>query len=233
MHNSDTIQKQDLLSKSFVFGILDHEIQLELAEKARLVRYSAGDTIFDQGSTGQSMMAIAKGSVRVSALAPTARNVVLADLQPGDVFGEIALLDGGERSADVRASTNCELVVLERRHLLPYLKEQPDLAVKMITLLCGRLRKSDERMMECAFLRLPERIARTLLRISSGLDGDPANAKNRLSLSQSEIADMIGGTRENVNRCLRRWHKAGIIDLRDGWLFILDRNELAKLAGDT
>ncbi|OBY25682.1 MULTISPECIES: Crp/Fnr family transcriptional regulator [Leisingera] len=219
--------KAALLAQSALFAGLDRTVLHGLAARAHLRRHEAGAQIFRCGSPGDSMMAIARGTVRISAMAPTARDVVLTDLNQGDVFGEIALLDGGGRSADAHALTNCTLLILERHAFLQVLQTAPDLAVRLIELLCARMRRSDERMMEIAFLQLPPRLARTLLRLASGGGARPAK---RLAQSQSEIADMIGGSRENVNRCLRKWQKAGLIGLADGWIILLDPAGLARIA---
>jgi len=226
----ETLNKVKLLSKSFVFEALDEQTRSELAAFAHVKRYSAGDIVFDMGTPGQSMMAIAEGSVRVSMPTPNARDITLSELKAGDVFGEIALLDGGERSANVRALTNCTLVVLERRSLLEVLQRNPAFSIRLIELLCQRVRRSDERMMEIAFLALPARLARLLLRLTAAAPGSDAKPLGKLSLSQSEIASMIGNTRENVNRCLRKWQKSELIDLKGGWLIIRDREGLEEIS---
>ncbi|MEJ8474242.1 Crp/Fnr family transcriptional regulator [Roseibium algae] len=226
----ESIAKEELLSRSIVFRALDEKSRRELASFAHIKHYSAGDVIFNMGAQGQSMMAIAEGTVRVGRVTPTAKEVTLCELTIGDVFGEIALLDGGERSADVKALTNCTLVVLERRSLLDVLQRNPDLSIRLIELLCQRVRKSDERMMEIAFLDLPARLAKALLRLTIAPPGTAEKPLGKLSQSQSEIARMIGNTRENVNRCLRKWQRAGLIDLKDGWLIIRDRPQLELIA---
>jgi len=222
--------KAKLLDKSFIFETLDDAVKRELADYAIIKRYAPGDVIFTAGATGQSMMAIAEGSVRVSMYTPKGREITLNDMQAGDVFGEIALLDGGERSADVKALTHCTMVVLERRFLLQVLRRNPDLSIHLIELLCQRVRRSDERMIEVAFLDLPIRLARLVLRLTTASPGSPERPLAKLSQSQSEIAAMIGNSRENVNRCLRRWQKAELITLRDGWLIIDDRPGLEEVA---
>ncbi|WP_305989161.1 Crp/Fnr family transcriptional regulator [Roseibium sp. MMSF_3544] len=218
------------MSKSFVFEALDGQARQELASFAYVKRVTSGETIFTMGAPGQSMMAIAEGTVRVTMLTPSAREITLNDMQAGDVFGEIALLDGGERSANVKALTNCTLVVLERRSLLDVLQRNPELSVRLIELLCQRVRRSDERMIEIAFLELPVRLARLLLRLTEAAPGSPDRPLKKLSQSQSELASMIGNTRENVNRCLRKWQKADLISLQDGWLIIDDREALEDIA---
>ncbi|TYC51181.1 Crp/Fnr family transcriptional regulator [Rhodobacterales bacterium] len=230
MDDQENVGKEKLLSRSLIFKALDDQSKSELAAFAHIKRYSAGDTIFDMGSPGQSMMAIAEGSVRVSVLTPSARDVTLSELKAGDVFGEIALLDGGERSANVKALTNCTLFVLERRSLIELLHRNPELSIRLIELLCQRVRRSDERMMEIAFLDLPARLAKALLRVTASAPGTPEKPLTKLSMSQSEIAAMIGNSRENVNRCLRKWQRSEIIDLKEGWLIIRDRSQLELLA---
>lgn len=221
-------EKARLLGGSFIFKALDEAATRELASYAQLRQVRAGSPIFHMGDPGTSLMAIAAGTVRISMLTPTAREVVLAELTAGDVFGEVALLDGGDRSADALAITNCALVVLERRHFLRVLEGQPKLAVRLIELLCARLRRSDARMLELSFLDLPSRLARTLIRATTPT-GEGARPLAKLSLSQTVLANMVGSSRENVNRCLRGWQKSGVIDLRDGWLVILDRAALEAL----
>ncbi len=230
MEADGDFNRERLLSRSFVFDALDSRSKQELASFSYLKRYAAGDTIFNMGSPGQSMMAIAEGSVRVSMLAPNAREITLNDLQAGDVFGEIALLDGRERSANVKALTNCTLVFLERRSLLDVLRCNPELSIHLIELLCQRVRRSDERMIEIAFLDLPVRLAKLLLRLTVSAPGSEDRPLKKLSQSQSVLASMIGNTRENVNRCLRKWQKAELITLQDGWLIIRDRPGLEAIA---
>jgi CRP-like cAMP-binding protein len=230
MAADESLTKEKLLGQSFIFEALDEQSRKELAAFAHVKRYTAGDAIFEMGTPGQSMMAIAEGSVRITMPTPSARDVTLSELHVGDIFGEIALLDGGERSASVRALTNCKLVVLERRSLLEVLNRDPALSIRLIELLCKRVRRSDERMMEIGFLGLPERLARLLLRITVTAPGSESKPLTKLSLSQSEIAEMIGNTRETVNRCLRKFQKANVIDLKDGWLIIRDRDGLEDIA---
>jgi CRP-like cAMP-binding protein len=140
------------------------------------------------------------------------------------VFGEIALLDGKPRSANATALTNCELIVLERRDVLPFLERNPAACMKLMELLCARVRRSDERMSDIAFFDLPARLAKTLLSYPA-----QAHGAAKLSLSQRELAEMSGGTRENVNRCLRDWQRRGILELKDRWTIILKPEALREL----
>lgn len=226
------IRKEELLGRSLIVKALDLQTQQELATYAHIKSYEAGEVIFNAGSPGLSLIAIAEGKARVEVVTATGRDIILSELRKGDVFGEIALLDGGARSATVRASTRCTLVLLERSAVIGVLKRDPLFSIKLIELLCRRVRRSDERMMEIGFLNLPTRLARLILRLSEEPPFSKEKPTSRLSNSQSDLAKMIGNTRENVNRCLRKWQDLGHVALSDGWLVILDRQSLSELAED-
>jgi CRP/FNR family transcriptional regulator, cyclic AMP receptor protein len=192
--------------------------------KMRVIRWRRGCII----APGQSMMVILKGVVRVSLPGPKGKMVILADLTAGEVLGEVALLDGKERSADATALTNCAVAVLERRDVIPFLENRPDTCLKLLEFMCARLRKSDERMSEIAFFELPARLAKVLLeRIGGPTATGPAS---KLSLSQSELAGMINASRENVNRCLRDWQRHGIVSIDERWISVLQRDALSSIA---
>ena len=170
------------------------------------------------------MMAVVVGTVRISFPTVRGKEIILADLRPGELFGEIALLDGRSRSANARALTNCQLLVLARRDVLPFLQSNPAACLKLMEMLCARIRHSDERMADIAFLHLPVRLAKILLSYQPASRG-----ATKLSLSQSELAEMTGGTREKVNRCLRAWQRQGILELKNRWTIILKPEALRTL----
>jgi CRP/FNR family transcriptional regulator, cyclic AMP receptor protein len=213
-----------LLGQCALFRALDERERHELAARAQPRSFAGGEPIFHVGEPGQSMMGVVVGTVRISLPTRKDKEIILADLAAGELVGEIALLDGKPRSANGRALTNCELLVLERRDVLPFLERSPTACLNLMQLLCGRIRRSDERMSEIAFFDLPARLARALLRY-------PAQGRGplKLSLSQSELAEMSGATRENVNRCLREWQRRGILQLKNRWTIILKPEALQAL----
>jgi len=216
------------LGKCLLFRALDEEARQSLAARVHQRSFKSREPIFHLGAPGQSMMVILKGIVRVSLPGPKGKMVILADLTAGELLGEVALLDGKERSADAVALTNCSMAVLERRDVMPFLQNRPDSCLRLLELMCARLRKSDERMSEIAFFELPARLAKVLLdRIS---DDRGAGVASKLSLSQSELAGMINASRENVNRCLRDWERRGIVSLDEHWISILQREVLDALS---
>ena len=137
------------------------------------------------------------------------------------------MLDGKERSADATALTKCELLMLERRDVVAFLERRADICLKLLELMCARLRKSDQRMSDIAFLELAVRLAKLLLD-RLGPASRP-RGKSKLSLSQTELAGMINATRENVNRCLRDWQRRGIVESKGGWTIILNAEELRRM----
>src|SRR5260370_14676592 len=159
------------------------------------------------GSPGASMMAVLSGTVRISIPSHEGREIVLAVLQPGEVFGEIALLDGKERTADAHATTACALAVLERRDVLEFLERQPNAWPRVVEVLCDRLRATDRQMAEVAMQQLPVRLAKVLLRLTyvEALSRPPA----RVKVSQRELGNIVGWARVTCKNSLNHWERAG------------------------
>jgi CRP-like cAMP-binding protein len=218
-----------LLSKCLLFQALGEEERHSLVARMRQRTFKAREPIFHVGAPGQSMLLILKGFVRVSLPGPKGKVMILADLCAGELLGEVALLDGKERSADAAALTNCTVAVLDRRDVVAFLDDRPRTCLKLLELMCARLRKSDERMAEIAFFELPARLAKVLLDRSTA----SANGVAKLSLSQSELAGMINASRENVNRCLRDWQRRGIVSIDERWISILQRDTLSSIANSS
>ena len=221
---------RELLRGTILFGgISDADADAILAT-ARTTRYPAHSEIFAKGAPGNSMMAILKGRVRISVPSLDGREAVFKIMAEGEVFGEIALLDGKERTADAMAITACELLVVERRSLLPILIERPELCIRMLTLLCDRIRRTDEQVEDLLFRQFENRLARTLLRL-----GQEHGRQERgvvridLALSQSELANLVGGSRESVNRHLKSLQRSGIIEITRSTIVIRDSKALAEL----
>jgi CRP/FNR family cyclic AMP-dependent transcriptional regulator len=196
--------------------------------RARMRHFAAGETIFLMGSPGGSMMAVLSGTVRISISSPEGREIVLAVFQPGEVFGEIALLDGKERTADARAMTACVLAVLERRDVFEFLERQPDAWPRVVEVLCDRLRATDLQMAEVAMQQLPVRLAKVLLRMTyvEAL-GRPAAG---VHVSQRELGDIVGAARESVNKCLSQWQRSGWVRIEGTSIIISDRTTLEHVA---
>jgi CRP/FNR family transcriptional regulator, cyclic AMP receptor protein len=224
MNNVTTESARKLLDKCILFKALNEQERNDLAAHARSRIFGPNEPIFHVEEPGSSMMGVIVGTVRISLPTWKGKEVILADLPAGELFGEIALLDGKPRSASASALTKCELLVLERRDFLSFLEHSPTARLNLMQLLCGRIRRSDERMAEIAFFDLPARLAKALLRYPA-----QGHGPHKLSLSQRELAEMAGGTRENVNRCLREWQRRGILQLKNRWTIILKPEALQAI----
>ena len=143
-----------MLEKCTLFSSLDEVARREIAAHARPHGFARGELICRLGDHGDAMMAVITGTVRISLPNSSGKEIILADLRAGELFGEIALLDGKPRSANATALTNCELMVLARRDVLPFLEHNPAACMQLMEILCARIRRSDERMADIAFFNL-------------------------------------------------------------------------------
>ena len=123
-------------------------------------RIAAGATIFERGGPGDGLFAVLAGTVRISNQSADGKDAVFNLIKAGEIFGEIALLDGRERTADAQAATDCTLLKIDRRDFIPLLTGQPELAMKLIELLCARLRHTSEQVEDMLFLDLSRRFLR-------------------------------------------------------------------------
>jgi CRP-like cAMP-binding protein len=175
------------------------------------------------------MMAVLSGSIRISTTSPHGREVVLAILNAGEIFGEMALLDGGDRTADAIAMSDCELLVIDQRDFIPFLKSRSDLCIAFLRLLSQRLRRTE--LVEAAmFERLEGRLAKALVGLASaGVSGNEGERRLELQVSQQELSAIVGASREKVNRQLRMWQRAGVLELSKRRVVIRDLGALEEL----
>ncbi len=219
-----------VLAQCGLFRRLTDNEREALFTRARMQRYAANESIFLMGSPGDSMVAVLKGTIRISVPSIDGKEIVLAILGPGEICGEIALLDGKERTADARAATDCTVVVLERRDVLAFFSQYPDAWSKLIDVLCERLRTADQQMAEFALSPVPVRLAKALLRLATS-DGQPVNGRpvERVHLTQRELGNVIGATRESVNKYLRAWQRKGCVRIADRLVVITNRAAVEDL----
>lgn len=223
------IDRVRALERCTLFRALDHDERAQLAARAHHRRFPSGTYIFHAGEPGDSMMAVTLGVVRISLPAPGGRDIIIADFPAGEVFGEIAMLDGQGRSADAIALTNVELLAIDRRDAVQFIAARPEVGMRLLALVCSKLRASDERAADMAFSDLSARLAKALLRRIVSSTGSPP--RPRVSLSQGEIARIVGASREAVNRQLSAWQRRGLIEVHDGWIVLLRNEEIAGIAG--
>ena len=219
-------QREALLRRSFIFKDLDADLLGRLAQLARVRRLDRGALLFAQGDEGGTLYAVVEGLIAIS-IAGGDRELTLGFMETGDVFGEIALLDGLPRTAAARAVEACILLAVDRAPFLVLLEQERRLSRYLIELLCERLRTTTDRLSEFAFLDLRTRLARRLEALAiahgkHGLDGILSDLK----LSQTALAHMLGVSREAVNKQLKAWSTDAVLRLDRGYITILDKTRL-------
>jgi CRP/FNR family cyclic AMP-dependent transcriptional regulator len=223
-------EKRKLFEGHALFGQLSADDVDALLSHARFHHHRTGDLIFAKGSPGRSMMAVLEGSIRISSTAVGGREVVLAILRSGEIFGEIALIDGGERTADATAMTDCDVLIIDHRDFIPFLEHRGELCVKLLRILCRRLRQTDEQVEAALFERLEGRVAKALIRLAAeGSAGGKQASPVRLRVSQQELAGMVGASRESVNKQLHVWQRGGFLELGKRMIVIRDPSVLEEL----
>lgn len=220
--------KRAVLRDHPLFGGLGSEVIDRLAAYAHTKSVSAGTTIFAKGDPGTSLFAVCSGTVKISNQSPDGKNAVFNLINIGDIFGEIALLDGQPRTAEALALSDCELMVIDRRDFVPLVKSRPEIALKLIEVLCGRLRRTSEQVEDVIFLDLPTRLAKTLLWLSRR--SSPSSQGGKVMITQREMGQIIGMSRESTNKQLRMWEEKKWVRLERGGVVVLAPDKLDEVA---
>jgi CRP-like cAMP-binding protein len=212
--------------------LTDQELNT-VAELAQIRNYPSRAAVVTQGEPAKALFAIIRGKLKVVSCGPDGRDTVLGIMAEGEVFGEVALIDGGARSATVTAIEPCELLVLEREQFLELLRESSPISVKLLVVLAKRLRRLSQRSEDAAFLDVPSRLARSLLDLASRFGERRERSSDiciNLKLSQQELGDLVGATRESVNKHLNDWTRQGFLRLQAGRMVIADIDSVRRLA---
>jgi CRP-like cAMP-binding protein len=231
--NATLNEARRLVGNCILFSGLSAEEREAIAARARIRTFNAGETIFSIGSPGDYMTAVLSGTIRISVPSADGKELLLTIIQPGEVFGELAVLDGKERSADAVAESACTLAMLSRHDVLSFFERNPSLWPKLVEVLCQRLRRTDQIFAEVALLQLPVRLAKMMLRLVDLRANSAPEKGAKIRFSQRELANMVGGTRESVNRCLRDWQRKGIVQISEGSIIVMNQPALEDMAEPT
>lgn len=215
------------LSKTTLFAGLDASALDDLSRRSVHRKYRKGSVIFVQGESGERCFTIITGAVKISAYHADGREAVLALLGPGDVFGELSPFDEAPRSADATAVEDSDLLSLDGRSLREAIVQHPQIGVALLHVLSHRLRQANESFQDVAFFDVPGRVARRLADLAKqhGIAHDRGLLID-MPLSQENLAQMIGATRESVNKALATLTKRGLV-FRTGKRYVVsDVDEL-------
>jgi CRP/FNR family cyclic AMP-dependent transcriptional regulator len=219
--------KLAMLRKHPIFCDLESEAFDQLCRYAKHATLKRGATLFSKGDPGNSLFAVISGTVKMSISSPDGRSAIFNLIGPGEIFGEIAVLDGQSRTADATANTNCEIFVIDRREFLPFVRSHPALAMKFIELLCAKLRWTSDQVEQVILQNLPGRLASALIRLAEKHKLAPGD--QTIAVTQQEISEMVGMTRESINKQLRVWATRKWVRLEHGAIVVLDAEPLQAL----
>lgn len=220
-----------VLARSPLFGKLEESDRKAIAEEMRPTAYAAGQVIFSRGDPGREIFVVTEGRVRISVLTLEGRELSFWHAEPGAVFGEIAALDGGPRTADATAVTVVKAMTLSQGALRRLMERKPIVAESAITLLCSRLREADQQLEAIALHPIEVRLARFFLAQARQKAPNQRDGKVEIDLgmSQSELALLIGASRPKVNAALIALEDAGGL-ARRGSVLVCDLDALIMTA---
>ena len=216
----EAAQVADFLAESPLFACLSPQDRFTLAAKMRPRQFARDEVVFHRDDPAGQVFLIASGTVKVSIPDEQGREVVVALQRGGDVFGELALLDEGPRSATVTALTETHVLALARQEFIEALERNPDAMRRMLALLVKTVRHSTGHVEDLVFLDLPGRVAKCLLDLADAAGTD------QVDLTQEDIAGFVGATRVSVNRVLADLEKRGAIKIGRRHLELTDRTVL-------
>jgi CRP/FNR family transcriptional regulator, cyclic AMP receptor protein len=224
------MMRRQLLSKHFLISTLPERTLDDLVKFTTVARFEPHHLIFSKGDPGDCLFGILAGRVRIFSASPKGEELLLNVLESGELFGEIALLDGNTRTASAAAIEQTDLLRIHRNHFLPYLSANPDLLLRMLTLVCNRLRWSSSTIEDNAFLPVPVRLAKRLLFIGEHYRQEGIGVLT-VPLSQHDLGNMVGVSRETTNKQLAIWRSAGIVETSHGTIIIRNSAALRELIG--
>ncbi|MEO8539360.1 MAG: Crp/Fnr family transcriptional regulator [bacterium] len=205
----------------------DEDVTL-LASRGRVRRFNAGSTIFHEGDAGDALYVVVDGRVRISRLSGSGSEATLALVGKGDCFGEFALFDSRPRSATATAMQATRTFVVSREDFRDWVRQRPEASLALLETLSLRLRRTDEVVTDLMFLDLPHRLAKHLLSLAATGDA-PAGRRQRIQVTQGELASMLGVSRESVNKQLNQFSRDGWITISRGAVTIDDSQALRTM----
>jgi CRP/FNR family transcriptional regulator len=222
---------ESVLARVPLFAALDPESAATLESTLTTRTVPRGHVVFREGDTGDRLFVVLDGKVKISRAAADGRENLLAVLGSTEMFGELSLFDPGPRTATVTTVTEAKLASLDHDDLRPLLSERPGVAVQLLQALAQRLRRTNEAMADLVFTDVPGRVAKALLDLADkfGLpEGDATRVRH--DLTQEELAQLVGASRETVNKALSEFAHRGWLRIEGRSVLLLDPERLARRA---
>jgi CRP-like cAMP-binding protein len=225
-----TLAGKMMLQRSPLFRGLAAAVLERIAGLATQRAYDRAEIVFRSGDAGDALFGVVTGRIRISTGNADGREIFLNIMEPGDTFGEIALLDGGTRTATATAIDASELVSIRRGPLFELLEREPKVALELLRLCGERLRWTSGLLEDAALLDAPARLAKRLLSLGE-LHGERSGGGYRIRISQEELASFLGISRQAVNEQLQEWKASGSIELGRGAVTVRDPSALRRAIG--
>lgn len=221
----------EVLARSGLFQGVAPAAADAAAEAFEPVTFRKGATIFHEGDAGDSLYVVLAGKVKIGRKANDGRENMLAVMGPSDQFGELSLFDPGPRTATATALTDVRLARMDKGVLRPWITEHPEIAEQLLRVLARRLRRTNNIVADLIFTDVPGRVAKALLQLASRF-GTPGGQHIRVThdLTQEELAQLVGASRETVNKALADFVNRKWLRLEGKTVVILDHDRLARRA---
>jgi CRP/FNR family cyclic AMP-dependent transcriptional regulator len=221
----------EVLARAGLFQGIDPEVAAPIIKELEYVDVSRGEVIFAEGEPGDSLYIVLSGKVKVSRRAQDGRENMLAVMGPSELIGELSLFDPGPRTATALAITDTRLAKLKQSMLRPWITQHPEIALQLLHVLARRLRRTNDIVADLIFTDVPGRVAKNLLQMAKKFgarEGDRIRVTH--DLTQEELAQLVGASRETVNKALADFASRGWLRLEGKSVIILDPERLARRA---
>jgi CRP-like cAMP-binding protein len=221
----------EVLARSGIFQGVDADAAESLAKEMEITEVRKGEVVFSEGEPGDSLYIVLSGKLKVGRRAQDGRQNLIAVMGPSDMVGELSLFDPGPRTATATAVLDTRLARLRKQALRPWLTNRPEIAEQLLRVLARRLRRTNDALADLIFTDVPGRVAKTLLQFA-GRFGTREGGVLRVShdLTQEELAQLVGASRETVNKALADFTTRGWLRLDGKTVIIMDTERLARRA---
>ena len=222
---------EDVLSRAGLFRGVAAEARDALASTLHYANYSRGDTVFAEGEQGDTLYIVLSGKVKVGRHAADGRENMLSVMGPSDMFGELSVFDPGPRTATATVLTDARLASLDQASLSPWIRDRPEIAEQLLRVLARRLRRTNDALADLIFTDVPGRVAKALLNLAERFGTQEADGvRVHHDLTQEELAQLVGASRETVNKALADFAGRGWMRVDSRAVTILDAERLERRA---
>lgn len=222
---------QEILSRAGIFQGVSPVAVNNLIQEMEIVRFTRGSVIFDEGEPGDRLYIITSGKVKLARHAADGRENLLTVMGPSDMFGELSIFDPGPRTSSAICVTEVHVATMNSELLHKWIAEHPEISEQLLRVLARRLRRTNSALADLIFTDVPGRVAKTLLQLANRFGTQEAGAlRVNHDLTQEEIAQLVGASRETVNKALATFAQRGWIRLEGKSVLIVDTEHLARRA---